>query len=64
MLAAILAVYQAVLKAIGRHPYNENLVAEIFDANLKNALANLKYKASPEEIVKTYQELVQNIDQI
>jgi V/A-type H+/Na+-transporting ATPase subunit A len=58
ILGAVLDVYRAVLNAIESQLDMENLVADIFDAELKNILANLKYQNSALEVSEAANQLI------
>ncbi len=62
MMNIIIGLYDAVqevLKADGGE--DEELVAKIFDADLKTALTNLKYIKTEEEVEKTGIELIEDV---
>ena len=59
MLRVIIGLHLALEKAIDDNPDYENLVANFFTPEVRNKLANLKYRKTVSEINTDGEELVQ-----
>jgi len=59
MLRVIIGLHRALEKAIADNPDYENLVANFFTPEVRNKLANLKYRKTVSEINTDGEELVQ-----
>jgi len=64
MMLTIAGLYEAVEAAIDRNPEDENLVADIFDAETKNMLSNMKYRTSAQDVYSDLDSLVKKVQSL
>jgi V/A-type H+/Na+-transporting ATPase subunit A len=62
MLNIIVSLYEYCLSLIDSHGDDENLIAKIFNADIKQLLTNLKYKETLAEVIKDGDEIFEGIN--
>jgi V/A-type H+-transporting ATPase subunit A len=62
MLNIIVSLYEYCLGLIESHGDDENLIAKIFNPDIKQLLTNLKYKKTQSEVLKDGEEIFEGIN--